>query len=1282
MGARKIWSTGIASLCVVLCAFGVGAVAAMGETTQFGGIGELAGQLDGPVGVGLDQETGDVFIGDDYNQRLSKFDGAGNFLLAWGDDINPTSPAQEPQTCTAATECKIGQEGSAAGEFTGQSAQGVAVDNDPLSASYNDVYVVDFANYRVQKFDPSGKFLLMFGGHVNETKDNTPGATEAEKDVCSAGEDCTRGTGGAADGEFEWVDSRNNIAMGPNGSVYIGDRARVQIFDPSGAWTENISLSSLSSTGKVIALAVSPAGDVLLADEGVTGVREFAPGGVETGTQLDVGSESIEALAVDASGNIFVADSTGGTHFLEYGPTGEEIDSFGSKIVEETKGIAFSETADELYVTDYFKGAVDILSAPSSGPLVEPGSESATPGQRGTATLAATVNPEGKETTYHFEYIAQEAFQKEGYAGASSTPAVSIGSSFEDQSASVSLVGLVPGGTYHYRIVATNSKGTETGPDQTFTTVPPALVEGPWVTNVTGVSAIFQARVNPLGANTQYRFEYGTVPSYGTVLTGSLGEGTAYVSIERPQQELQPNTTYYYRLVTTNEVGMVESTEHTFTTQRVGTELELPDGRHWELVTPPNKKSTQIEPFNESEIQAAADGNGLTYISREAIGEDEVGKSWQAQILSTRVPGGWNTKDITIPRALPGEGESAPDMTDLNNNFYLFSSDLSSAIVEPLGIVPPLAPEVTTERTLYIRDNASGSYEPIVSPSNVLPGAKFGTPENEGSVDTLHFLEGTPDLSHLVFESPIPLTSEPATGGVWNLYEWNAGKLRLVNILPGGESSSVAGYGSAYLGVESAFIAHSVSNDGRWIAWQTGNRNSRTVQLFVRDMTGEKTFSVGGAHAIFQTMNSDGSKVFYLENGDLYEFDTTTGVQSEVTANHGAGASSAEVQNAVVGASEDGSDVYLVAKGVLAAGGVSGEDNLYLLHDSGSEWTTRYIASLAADDGPNWHAREGCINGYFCPVALGEVTSRVSPDGRYLEFMSDRSLTGYDNLDAVSGQPDEEVYLYDAETGDIACASCNPSGARPVGVYDASVGGEGPFYDKDQAWLNHWVAGNVPGWQGPYVFGRRSQYQPRFLSDSGRLFFNSSDALAPQDTNGLMDVYEYEPPGVGSCTSVSITFVPNSNGCVGLITSGTASGESAFLDASENGNDVFFVTPARLTTADYDESTDVYDAHVCSDEVPCVTLPVSSPPCTSGDSCKAAPSPQPEIFGSAPSATFSGAGNVVEETAKAVVKHKKKPAKKKTKHKHAKHKHGKKDKRKAKKARRSATGKASKKGNG
>ena len=50
------------------------------------------------------------------------------------------------------------------------------------------------------------------------------------------------------------------------------------------------------------------------------------------------------------------------------------------------------------------------------------------------------------------------------------------------------------------------------------------------------------------------------------------------------------------------------------------------------------------------------------------------------------------------------------------------------------------------------------------------------------------------------------------------------------------------------------------------------------------------------------------------------------------------------------------------------------------------------------------------------------IDSEVSPDGRYLAFMSDRSLTGYDNVDAVSGMRNEEAFLYDAVTGKLVCA--------------------------------------------------------------------------------------------------------------------------------------------------------------------------------------------------------------------------------------------------------------------
>jgi hypothetical protein len=539
----------------------------------------------------------------------------------------------------------------------------------------------------------------------------------------------------------------------------------------------------------------------------------------------------------------------------------------------------------------------------------------------------------------------------------------------------------------------------------------------------------------------------------------------------------------------------------------------------------------------------------------------------------------------------------------------------------------------------------------------------------------------------VVLASPSALTSNSIRDEKkWNVYEWSGGRLQLVNVLPDGkparEGLNATLGGQSTIGeAASGSVARAVSNDGRRIAWTWGQPYVKTITgefryyrgLYVRDMVEGRTLRVGGRKALLQTMNSDGSRIFFLEEGELYEFNFATDTQTDLTANHGADESNAGVKELVSDVSEDGSSVYFVATGVLAKGAVSDGDNLYLLHDDGSGWSTRYIATLSSEDEKSWFSSHRGDEG---SPGLPRISSRVSPDGRYLTFMSNRQLTGYDNTDAVSGQPDEEVYLYDAASNRLACASCNPSGARPVGVLDE---GEGQLLvDRlsPKVWGEldaHWLAGSVPGWDISGGGLETGSYQPRYLSNSGRLFFDSPDALVPQDTNGLEDVYQYEPDGVGGCVSTNTTFSERSGGCVDLISSGKSSAESVFYDASENGDDVFFLTASRLTTADYDTSLDVYDAHVCSTWAPCIVAPVSPPPCTSGDSCKAAPSPQPEIFGPAPSATFSGTGNVVEEAKKGVVKGKGKTKRKK----HAK---AKQKRRKGKKAKRSGAGRASKKG--
>jgi hypothetical protein len=180
-------------------------------------------------------------------------------------------------------------------------------------------------------------------------------------------------------------------------------------------------------------------------------------------------------------------------------------------------------------------------------------------------------------------------------------------------------------------------------------------------------------------------------------------------------------------------------------------------------------------------------------------------------------------------------------------------------------------------------------------------------------------------------------------------------------------------------------------------------------------------------------------------------------------------------------------------------------------------------------------------------------------------------------------------------------------------------------------WPGHWLAGSLPGWTD--VTAYTAFYRSRYLSDSGRLFFDSADALVPSDANGKEDVYEYEPGGVGSCGRES--------GCVGLISSGSSGEESAFLDASESGNDVFFLTAAQLSPADQDHALDVYDAHVCTSESPCASSPPPSPPACEGDACQNSVAPPNDATPG--SFTFHGPGNVTPPAPKPVVKAKTKP---------------------------------------
>jgi hypothetical protein len=1213
---------------------------AMAVVSQFGSEGEGAGQFSTPTGAAVDQESGDVYLVDRENNRVEKFGAEGEFMLAWGGGVADGS-SEALQTCMAT--CFKGVPGAGAGQF-GERPGGVAVDNS-LGLSRGDVYVEDRENSRIAKFSASGEFLLMFGGEVNAT---------THGNVCLASEACQAGVAGSGPGQFASLSPRT-IAVDPAGTVYVGDNGRVQEFSPGGVLEGQI---SLPGSGSIAAVAVDSSKDVyvLSTEPELSGVRKYDGAGTELGEPRDPAANAFATVvAVGPSDELFVYDSES-HHILGYDATGNQISSF----VEDgivgfnggSTGMAFGDAIKQLYVL--YPPVVRLTSPPPPGPVVTAGSESATELTPTGATLNAVINPEGpQETRYHFEYGTTASY------GTSTPSEVLTSGSFEDQPVGAGITTLQPRTVYHFRVVATNAADeTSAGPDETFTTLPPALINSESALQVTSTSARLAAELNPLGSPTEYRFEYGLSPSYETSVPmpdGNAGAGTADVALNVLLEGLQPGTTYHYRVTAHNSLGTVEGPDRTFSTQ-AGETAGLPDGRAWELVSPIDKKGVSLEAITEEGgvIQAAEEGSAVAYIAKGPIDAEPAGNRSIAdtQLLATRGADAWSTKDI----ATPHEG-IAGLIPGLLSEYKLFSSDVSAGLVEPEGATP--LSSQTTERTPYRRD-ASGEYLPLVTASNVPPGTKFGGvetgPEQFHNGDGVQLVTATPDLSHVVLASPQVLTRDFAPGfesaGRESLYEWSGGALALSSVLPDGTPSAEQGDRS-HLGHGDRNVRHAIADDGSRVTFETENE-SEGPHLYMRDMSRSETLQLdapqagakgGAGKPVFQLASSDGTRVLFTDGArltadatadashpDMYLCDVgiaaghlACGLR-DLTVDRNSG-ETADVLGAVLGSDDEGRRVYYVANGALATGATHGDCvarisealppadhscNLYAYDVSTGE--NRLVAILSNRDDLDWSAGPNSN----ASNDLGELTSRVSANGRFLAFMSQRSVTGYDNLDANSAQPDEEVYVYDATTGTLRCASCDRSGARPVGAFDS---GEFPglLVDRPRLWRGQWLAGSIPGWTK--VDKSHALYQSRYLSDSGRLFFNSADALVPTDGNGTEDVYEYEPNGVGSCG--------REGGCQSLMSAGVSGEESAFLDASSTGDDLFLLTAAKLSTGDVDRAFDVYDAHVCTTVLPCPSAAASSPPaCDGADACRGAPSGQQGAGVAPASQTFNGAGNL------------------------------------------------------
>jgi hypothetical protein len=217
------------------------------------------------------------------------------------------------------------------------------------------------------------------------------------------------------------------------------------------------------------------------------------------------------------------------------------------------------------------EGAVQTFTVPPTPLLTVGQAQSVT---RTTATLPGTVNPEGLETSYYYEYGTSTSYG----GNAPSVPGVNAGSGTVAAPAPIGLSGLVPATTYHYRLVATNADGTTSTPDQTFTTAPPTAPTASTgeASNVTLTTATVAGTIDPEGLETSYELDLGTDTTYGTSIYGQAGSGSASTEVTVGLQNLAPGSTYHYRIVAINSDGRSYGADRSFTTPAYNNPITQP----------------------------------------------------------------------------------------------------------------------------------------------------------------------------------------------------------------------------------------------------------------------------------------------------------------------------------------------------------------------------------------------------------------------------------------------------------------------------------------------------------------------------------------------------------------------------------------------------------------------------------------------------------------------------------------------------------------------------------
>ncbi len=1127
---------------------------------------------------------------------------------------------------------------------------GVAVDNS-VGLTKGDIYVSN-ENGVMDQFSSSGELLtqVQVPGLTELTVDDYAGVTEGDVYGIGSNGVLYRFAPGLGSSEevVSGLTNATDVAVDQAGNIFVTEQSVAEVLEFNSAGEPIDASGSVVATGENIVIEVSSPDAVAVDASGTdlyvstfshVGTVEYTLVANEYSAGLVITTNKSKSAALSASGDIYIDEviGSGGNGISQYQPSGALVTTFGeSALSEYTAGVALSEEVGDVYVADHDGNAVQVF---------EPGEIPVMPATEGYSQLNGeyvVLNGAlaGGATSYHFAYDAGPACEG---PGGHATSAVAVSGSSAAQKVQVEVGGLSRFTDYSFCLVAENKYGSIDGAALSFETgqVQPKIKE---VSVLVGIeTATVKAQVNPEGAASTYYVEYGPSLAYGSKTAEvAVGEGEAPVAVLAALVGLQPSSPYHYRVVAVNEAGSVDSPDSTFTTYAAIN--GLPDGRVYEMVTPPDNVDANVhgpgpapagifgtgEPFESSE-----NGNAVAYLAdpTEKGGNGKTGDVKGNQYLAFRSSqGGWRQVNVD-------------PLGDETVAYEAFSSDLST------GIFWSNERGQEGNREIYTRDSANESISPI---SNVAAPYRHGHGlVGEELQDFEPFYAGaSSDLSHMLVEANDDLLPDQGTSleselnndvkaevdqitpldeewirlgreyqelheregqngsgteakGVEvnakqeeiealqgtddhpELYVSVGGSLSLVNVSP--EGTVVQG---ATFGGPKATRSHVISTDGSRIFWSSVTE----IPLNYAPGAGGKKVRLrpkavyvreGGARTV---QVSAGPAQFWTASPDgRFAFYIETGklwrfdVENETRRELAGASEGVQAVVAVNETGEDGAYVYYVATEALA--GV--ENDAKQVPVEGSD--NLYLQEPDPEH-PGQHktvfiatlASEEDNNDWSGNIAVRQA--RATPSGETLAFMANENLTN-------SSYPREgapEAYVFDAQDDSLICASCRAQAS----------GGELPA-DNNALLLPQWISEN-----------------------GDRVFFDSEAPLVWHDINGTMDVYEWERAGSGECREEA--------GCVYLI-SGGREGPAEFVGASVSGNDVFFVTRQRLSPQDGNENVDLYDARVGGVEA-------VSPPVCEGTACQGIPSPPP-VFATPASVTFSGVGNFTSTVApKSVVK--------------------------------------------